>query len=137
LRGEGTDYLATPLHFTNEEIHVASWAAQPAASARSGGADTRPALARIEIRPAPTEATLRDLYRSPSRRPRAWVGNSPRRYAPIHAASGSLTCAGFTRCRSTAPQNDQLLNRYFDCQVPVIEAEAAKFRSWATVCSPS
>jgi len=67
LRGEGfTDYFATPLHFTNGEIHVASWAARQPADFTDEDVGALTAVARplarlIEIRSLRrTEATLLD-----------------------------------------------------------------------------
>jgi len=70
LRGEGfTDHFATPLHFTNGDIHVASWAARQPAGFSDEDVPALTAVARplarlVEIRTLRrTEATLLETYK--------------------------------------------------------------------------
>jgi adenylate cyclase len=103
MRAEGfTDYLATPLHFTNGEIHVVSWATrQPAGFAdedRVALTTISQPLARIiEIHSLRrTNATLLETYIGRNAGAPFWPGifavairnrSTPRSGSPICAAS--------------------------------------------------
>ena len=136
LRGEGfTDYLATPLHFTNGEIHVASWAArQPAGFTDEDVvalmAVARPLARLVEIRSLRrTEATLLETYIGRQAGARVLAGHIRRGDTEsIHAAIWLSDLRGFTSLADRLPPREltALLNRYFDCQVPAIEARGGE-----------
>jgi adenylate cyclase len=130
FRAEGiTDYLASPLHFTNGEIHVATW------TTRQPGGFTDGQLAGIEAVVAPL-ARLTEIYalrRTASNLLDAYVGHQAgerilagqiRRgdSETIHAAIWLSDMRGFTALADALPPPTliELLNRYFDCQVPAI-----------------
>jgi adenylate cyclase len=130
LREEGaTDYLLSPLRFTNGEIHFASWATrQP-----GGFTDAEIAaidgvvvpLARVaEIRAARRVASnLLSTYIGANAGERVLAGQIRRGHTEeIHAAIWLSDMRGFTRLADRLrPQAlVDLLNRYFDCQVPPI-----------------
>jgi adenylate cyclase len=130
LRDEGvTDYLVSPLHFTNGEIHFASWATK-----RPGGfTDAHlaafeavvPPLARVaEIRASQRiAATLLSTYVGQKAGQRVLSGQIRRGTTEaIHAAIWLSDMRGFTKLADRLRPQDlvDLLNRYFDCQVPPI-----------------
>jgi adenylate cyclase len=130
LRKEGiTDYLVLPLSFTSGEIHFASWATrQP-----GGFTDAEIAvlesvvapLARVaEIRAARRVAgNLLSTYVGQNAGERVLAGQIRRGFTEqIHAAIWLSDMRGFTKLADRlAPQAlVDLLNRYFDCQVPPI-----------------
>jgi adenylate cyclase len=140
LRAEGiTDYLAVPLVFTDGAIHVVTCTTQQ----RGGFTDAQ--IAGIEaIIPALTRvAEIRMLRRMASILLDTYVGRSPgerilaghiRRgdIEEIHAAIWLSDMRGFTALADRIPPRQliDLLNRYFDCQVPAIldhRAEVLKF----------
>ena len=136
LRGEGfTDYLATPLHFTNGEVHVASWATRQLAGFTDEDLDALTAVARplarlAEIRSLRrTEATLLETYLGRQASARVLSGHIRRGDTEsIHAAIWLSDLRGFTSLAERLPPQEltSLLNRYFDCQVPVIEARGGE-----------
>ena len=129
-RSEGvTDYLATPLFFTDGTIHLATWT-----SRQPGGLSDRQ-IAGIEAIVAPlarvaeiwamrrTAGTLLDTYVGPHAGERILAGQIRRGdIDEIHAAIWLSDMRGFTAWTdSIAPRPlIDLLNRYFDCQVPAI-----------------
>jgi adenylate cyclase len=130
LRAEGvTDYVISPLLFTNGEIHFASWATrQP-----DGFADMQIAalesvvapLARVaEIRASRrTAGTLLSTYVGQNAGERVLAGQIRRGHTDeIHAAIWLSDMRGFTTLADRLPPQAlvDLLNRYFDCQVPAI-----------------
>ena len=130
LRARGaTDYLATPLFFSNGEVHVASWTTQ-----RSGGFSDEEIgalerlaapLARIaEIHALRRIATnLLDTYVGHQAGGRILAGRIRRGDTEsIHAAIWLSDMRGFTTLSDRLPPAVviALLNRYFDCQVPAI-----------------
>jgi adenylate cyclase len=130
LRQEGvTDYVLAPLNFTNGEIHFASWATkQPGgfvdAQVAALDAVTMP-LARIaEIRAAQrVAATLLSTYVGEKAGERVLAGQIRRGTTEtIHAAIWLSDMRGFTKLADRMHPQDlvDLLNRYFDCQVPPI-----------------
>jgi adenylate cyclase len=140
LRAEGmTDYLAMPLVFTDGAIHVVT------CTTRQNGGFTDAQIAGIEaIIPALTRvAEIRMLRRMASILLDTYVGRSPgerilaghiRRgdIEEIHAAIWLSDMRGFTALADRIPPRQliDLLNRYFDCQVPEIldhRAEVLKF----------
>ena len=136
LRGEGfTDYLATPLHFTNGEVHVASWATQQPFGFADEDLEALTAVARplarlAEIRSLRrTEATLLETYLGRQASARVLSGHIRRGDTEsIHAAIWLSDLRGFTSLAERLPPQEltSLLNRYFDCQVPVIEARGGE-----------
>ena len=130
LREEGvTDYVISPLRFTNDEIHLVSWATrQPGgfADAEIAVIETVAApLARVaEIRAARRVAsTLISTYVGHNAGERVLAGQIRRGTTEkIHAAIWLSDMRGFTKLADRLQPQDlvDLLNRYFDCQVPAI-----------------
>jgi adenylate cyclase len=130
FRAEGiTDYLVTPLFFTNGEIQVATWTTrQPGGftGAQLGGIETVLApLARIaEIYALRrTASTLLDAYVGYQAGERILAGRIRRGDSEaIHAAIWMSDMRGFTALADMLPPPAllALLNRWFDCQVPAI-----------------
>jgi adenylate cyclase len=130
LRRDGvTDYLATPLRFTNGEIHVASW------TTRRPGGFTDAEIAGIEqiVAPLARVAEVRALRRVAGNLLNTYLGSrtgerimsgqiQPGHCETIHAAIWLSDMRGFTSLADRVPGRDLigLLNRYFDAQVPPI-----------------
>jgi len=140
LRIEGvTDYLASPLFFTDGTIHVVTCTTREP----SGFTDAQIAgieaimtpLARVaEVRALRRMAsTLLDTYVGHDAGERVLAGHIRRGdIEEIHAAIWLSDMRGFTALADSLPPRVMidLLNRYFDCQVPVIldhGAEVLKF----------
>jgi adenylate cyclase len=140
LRAQGvTDYLAAPLLFTDGAIHVVT------CTTREPGGFTDAQIAGIEaiITPLARVAEIRALRRTASVLLDTYVGHDAgerilgghiRRgdIEEIHAAIWLSDMRGFTALADRQPPRVliELLNRYFDCQVPVIldhGAEVLKF----------
>ena len=140
LRAQGvTDYLASPLFFTDGAIHVVT------CTTREPGGFTDAQIAGIEaiITPLARVAEIRALRRMASVLLDTYVGHDAgerilagqiRRgdIEEIHAAIWLSDMRGFTALADRQPPRVliDLLNRYFDCQVPVIldhGAEVLKF----------
>jgi adenylate cyclase len=140
LRAQGvTDYLASPLIFTDGAIHVVT------CTTRQPGGFTDTQLAGVEaiITPLARVAEIRALRRMASILLDTYVGHDAgervlagriRRgdIEEIHAAIWLSDMRGFTALADRQPPGVliDLLNRYFDCQVPVIldhGAEVLKF----------
>jgi adenylate cyclase len=140
LRAEGvTDYLASPLLFTDGAVHVVT------CTTREPGGFTDSQIAGIEaiITPLARVAEIRALRRTASVLLDTYVGHEAgerilagriRRgdIEEIHAAIWLSDMRGFTALADRQPPRVliDLLNRYFDCQVPVIlehGAEVLKF----------
>jgi adenylate cyclase len=132
LRAEGvTDYLAVPFEFSNGEVYVGTWATK-----RPGGfADAD--LAALEAVRVPltrvaeiyalrrTVVTLLNTYVGPSSGERILAGKIRRGgIERIPAAMLLSDMKGFTALADTLPgeQLIEILNAYFDCQVPAIQA---------------
>jgi adenylate cyclase len=130
LRAEGiTDYVVSPLRFTNGEVHFASWATlQP-----GGFTDAEIASLDAIIIPLTRVAEIRALHRVASVLLSTYVGqNAGERVLAgqirrghteqIHAAIWLSDMRGFTKLADRLPPQAlvDLLNRYFDCQVPPI-----------------
>jgi adenylate cyclase len=130
FRAEGvTDYLASPLIFTNSEIHVATW------TTRQPGGFTEAQLAGIETVVAPL-ARLTEVYalrRTASNLLDAYVGRQAgERILAGHIRRGDTEAIGaviwlsdmrgFTALADALPPPMliALLNNYFDCQVAAI-----------------
>ncbi len=130
LRAEGaTDYLASPLTFTDGTIHVATWATQH----RDGFSDEQIAGIEAILAPLTRVAEIRALTRTASNLLDTYVGrNAGKRILAgqvqrghtevIHAAIWLSDMRGFTTLADRLPPQTltDLLNRYFDCQVPAI-----------------
>jgi adenylate cyclase len=130
LRDEGaTDYLVSPLIFTDEAVHVATW------STRQPGGFTAAQLAGIEriIAPFARVEEIRALCRTAAILLDTYVGNQ----AGERILSGQIRrgdtqvidaviwfsdMRGSTALAEVLPAQAfiDLLNRYFDCQVPAI-----------------
>jgi adenylate cyclase len=140
LRAEGiTDYLASPLVFTDGAIHAVT------CTTRQPGGFTDAQIGGIEaiITPLARVAEIRALRRMGSTLLDTYVGHDAgerilaghiRRgdIEEIHAAIWLSDMRGFTALADSLPPPVliDLLNRYFDCQVPVIlehGAEVLKF----------
>jgi adenylate cyclase len=136
---EVTDYLAAPLVFTDGAIHAVT------CTTRQPGGFTDAQIAGIEavITPLARVAEIRALRRMASTLLDTYVGHDAgerilaghiRRgdIEEIHAAIWLSDMRGFTALADSLPPHSMigLLNRYFDCQVPVIldhGAEVLKF----------
>ena len=130
LRGEGvTDYLVSPLIFTTGAVHIASWTTR-----QKGGFDDDH-IAGIDAVVAPlariaeimglrrTARTLLDTYVGSHAGERILAGRIRRGDTEvIHAAIWLSDMRGFTTLSDRlAPQAlIDLLNRFFDAQVPAI-----------------
>jgi adenylate cyclase len=130
LRAQGaTDYLAVPLFFANGAVHGATFATrQP-----GGFTDAQTAAIKSVIAPLARVAENRLLARTASILLDTYVGNNAgsrilagqiRRgdTATIHAAVWLSDMRGFTRLADRLPPQTlvDMLNRYFDCQLPAI-----------------
>ena len=130
LRSEGaTDYLATPLVFTDGSVHVASWSTQKMSGftdAQIAGIETivKPFARVAEIRALQRTATnLLDTYVGHQAGERILAGRIRRGHTEaIHAVIWLSDMRGFTSLADRLPSQVlvDLLNRYFDCQVPAI-----------------
>ena len=130
LRAQGaTDYLATPLIFTDGSVHVATWSTQQAGgftNAQIAGIETIVTpLARVaEIRALQRTATnLLDAYVGHHAGERILAGQIRRGHTEtIHSVIWLSDMRGFTALADRLPPQMlvKLLNRYFDCQVPAI-----------------
>jgi adenylate cyclase len=130
LRAEGaTDYLATPLIFTDGSVHVATWSTQQVGGftdAQIAGIETIIGpLARVaEIRALQrTAINLLDTYVGHHAGERILAGRIRRGHTEtIHAVIWLSDMRGFTSMVDRLPPQMlvDLLNRYFDCQVPAI-----------------
>jgi adenylate cyclase len=140
LRAEGvTDYLALPLFFTDGAVHLVT------CTTRQPGGFTVAQIAGIEAIMTPlarvaeirawrrTASTLLDTYVGHDAGERILAGQIRRGdIEDIHAAIWLSDMRGFTALADRQPPRVliDLLNRYFDCQVPVIlehGAEVLKF----------
>jgi len=130
FRAEGlTDYLAAPLIFTDGAVHATSW------STREPGGFSDAQIEQLQriINPLARVAEIRALRRTASNLldtyvghqagERIWAGSVRRGHTDtIHAVIWLSDMRGFTAAADRlSPQVlVDLLNRYFDCQVPVI-----------------
>jgi len=140
LRAEGvTDYLAVPLFFTDGSVQLVTCTTREPGGftdAQIGGLEAiMTPLARVaEIRAwRRTASTLLDTYVGHDAGERILAGQIHRGdIEEIHAAIWLSDMRGFTALSDRQPPRVliDLLNRYFDCQVPVIldhGAEVLKF----------
>ena len=130
LRAEGaTDYLVLPLAFTDGSVHVATWTTQ-----RPGGF-TPQQLAGIEaiVRPLTRVVEARTLRRTAMVLLNTYVGNhAGERILAGHIRRGDTQAVDaaiwFSDMRGSTALAEilapeifiDLLNRFFDCQVPAI-----------------
>jgi adenylate cyclase len=130
LQAEGvTDYLVSPLIFSDGAIHAVTW------TTRRPGGFTHSQIAAIEsiLAPFARVAEIRALRRTASSLLDTYVGNQAgERILSGHIRRGdtqSIDAAiwlsdmrGFTSLADRVPPEllIELLNRYFDCQVPAI-----------------
>jgi adenylate cyclase len=130
LRAQGaTDYLASPLIFTDGSVHVATWSTQQV----GGFTDAQIADIETVVTPLARVAEIRALQRTAGNLLDAYVGH----YAgerilagdirrghteKIHSVIWLSDMRGFTALADRLPPQMlvDLLNRYFDCQVPAI-----------------
>jgi adenylate cyclase len=130
-----TDYLAAPLLFTDGTVHAVT------CTTRQPGGFTDAQVAGIEavITPLARVAEIRALRRTASTLLDTYVGHQAgerilagriRRgdSEEIHAAIWLSDMRGFTPLADTVPPRSliDLLNRYFDCQVPAILAHGGE-----------
>jgi adenylate cyclase len=130
MRAEGvTDYIALPLHFTDGTIHGSSWTTK----APGGFTDEQLAALRTIMSPFArlgeifalrrTAATLLDTYVGNRAGERILAGQIRRGHAEtMQAAIWLSDLRGFTTLSDRlAPEIVvDILNQYFDCQVPAI-----------------
>src|SRR5262245_21010287 len=145
MREEGvTDYIALPMHFTDGTTHATSWTTK----AQGGFTDKHLAALREVIPPFArlaeifamqrTAAALLDTYVGNRAGERIWAGQIRRGHAEaMQAAIWLSDLRGFTALsdRLAASAVVDILNQYFDCQVPAIlkyGGEILKFM--ATAC---
>src|SRR5246127_1137912 len=130
MRAEGvTDYAALPLPFTEGSVHATSWTTKAAGGFTDEQLDALrriiPPFARIaEIYALRrTAATLLDTYVGNRAGERIWAGQIRRGHAEsMKAAIWLSDLRGFTALsdRLAAESVVDILNQYFDCQVPAI-----------------
>jgi adenylate cyclase len=130
LRAEGvTDYVVSPLRFTNGEVHFASWTTRQA----GGFSDDNIAVLDSIAAPLARVAEIRALRRVAGSVLSTYVGhNAGERVLAgqirrghteqIRAAIWLSDMRGFTQFADRLPPRElvDLLNGYFDCQVPAI-----------------
>jgi adenylate cyclase len=130
LRSEGvTDYIALPLHFTDGSVHATSWTTKEA----NGFTEEQLAVLRSIIPPFSrlgeifqlrrTAVALLDTYVGQRAGERIWAGDIRRGHAEAMQAVIWLSdLRGFTTLSDRLPAATvvEILNRYFDCQVPPI-----------------
>src|SRR5262249_45240 len=128
LRNEGvTDYVASPLLFTDGEIHLATW------TTRQPGGFRDAQIEAIESIVAPLARVPRAAANRGQAGERILAGEIRRGHAEaIHAAIWLSDMRGFTLLADRVPAQTlvELLNDYFDCQVPAIlehDGEVLKF----------
>ena len=130
-----TDYYASPLHFTNGEIHVATFTTKhPDGFSDSDVASLElivPPLARVaEVRALRrTAVNLLDAYLGSHVGERILSGQIRRGETDaIRAAIWFSDMRGFTEFTDSAPprQVTDLLNLYFDCQAPAIHEQGGE-----------
>lgn len=136
MHAEGaTDYIALPLHMSDGEVHASSWTTQQ----RGGFTDAMidalrglmPALTRmIEIwLLRRTAAGLLNNYVGERAGARILAGQIRRGHTEsMHAAIWLSDLRGFTPLSDRLPSGAvvEVLNRYFDCQVPAILANGGE-----------
>ena len=131
----GTDYVAFPLIFTDGSVHVATWTTrQPGGFTPQQFADLTsviPPLTRVaEIRALRrTAANLLNTYVGRQAGEQILAGRIRRGHVEaIQAVLWLSDMRGFTARSERLPPQEliDLLNRYFDCQVPAILAHGGE-----------
>ncbi len=136
LRAEGvTDYVISPLVFSHGEIHAVSCTTQQP----GGFSDAQIAGLEAILKPLARVAEIRSLRRMAATLLNTYVGTHSgerilagrirRGYTEtIHAAIWLSDMRGFTALADRLPPQEllDLLNRYFDCQVPPIVAHGGE-----------
>jgi adenylate cyclase len=132
VKDEGvTDYLASPLVFTNNEVHVVTWTTRDPA----GFTDEQIAGIRALVNPLARVAEIRALRRTASNFLETYIGKHASQRVlggkirlgeteAIHAAVWLSDMRGSTALADRlSPQRFiDLLNAYFECQVtPIVE----------------
>jgi adenylate cyclase len=126
-----TDYIAIPLRFIDGSIHASSWTTkQPGGFTDAQLNSLRslvPPLARVIeiISLRRTALSLLDTYVGNRAGERIWGGQIRRGHTDtMHAAIWLSDLRGFTALSDRLPAETvvEILNRYFDCQVPAIRA---------------
>ncbi|MET0720292.1 MAG: adenylate/guanylate cyclase domain-containing protein [Tardiphaga sp.] len=130
MRAEGvTDYIALPLAFVDGVIHASSWTTkQPGGFTDTQLADLKrlvPPLTRlVEVMGLQRVATtLLNTYVGPRAGARILAGQIRRGHTEtMHAAIWLSDLRGFTALSDRLPPERvvEILNLYFDCQVPTI-----------------
>jgi adenylate cyclase len=130
LRAEGcTDYVASPLVFTDGAVHAVTWASKEEdgfTAEQIGGLDAVIApLARVAENRSLRQTTgdLLNIYVGHQGGARILAGQIRRGHTQVISAVIWLSdMRGFTSLADHLPPPDliDLLNRYFDCQVPAI-----------------
>jgi adenylate cyclase len=136
LRKEGvTDYVISPLAFSNGDIHFASWA-----TCQAGGfTDAQMSVIESIVAPLSRVAEIRGMRRMAGNLLATYVGQNAgarvlagqvRRGTAeqIHAAIWLSDMRGFTKLADRLEPHAllDLLNRYFDCQVPPIAEQGGE-----------
>ncbi len=130
LRSQGaTDYVANPLIFTDGSVHVVTWSTQQ----KGGFNDAQTAGIETIVTPLARVAEIRALQRTTANLLDAYVGHhaGERILAGqirlghselLHSVIWLSDMRGFTALADQLPPQTlvDLLNRYFDCQVPAI-----------------
>jgi adenylate cyclase len=132
---EVTDYIALPLRFTDGSVHASSWTTkQPGGFTDEQLTALRylmlPLTRMIEIANLTRKAAvLLDTYVG-SRAGERILGGQIRRghTETMHAAIWLSDLRGFTALSDRLPAETvvDILNRYFDCQVPAIRAQGGE-----------
>jgi adenylate cyclase len=136
MREEGvTDYIALPMQFTDGTMHATSWTTR----ASGGFADEHLTALRAIIQPFArlaeifamrrTAAALLDTYVGNRAGERIWAGQIRRGHAEaMQAAIWLSDLRGFTALsdRLAARTVVDILNQYFDCQVPAIRKQGGE-----------
>jgi adenylate cyclase len=136
MRAEGvTDYLALPLRFTDDSIHAASWTTKQPGGFTDQQLNALRSLARpmtryIEIINLRRKAgILLDTYVGNRAGERILGGQIRRGHTEMmHAAIWLSDLRGFTALSDRLPPETvvDILNRYFDCQVPAIRTSGGE-----------
>jgi adenylate cyclase len=136
MREEGvTDYIALPMQFTDGTMHATSWTTK----APAGFTDEHLAALRAIVQPFArmaeifamrrTAAALLDTYVGNRAGERIWAGQIRRGHAEaMQAAIWLSDLRGFTALsdRLAARTVVDILNQYFDCQVPAIRKQGGE-----------
>jgi len=136
MRAEGvTDYIALPLVFIEGSIHASSWTTREPGGFSDEHLDAlrslvRPLTRLVEIiNLRRTATTLLDTYVGNRAGERIWGGQIRRGHADtMQAAIWLSDLRGFTALSDRMPPETivEILNRYFDCQVPAIRTHGGE-----------